>query len=97
MHASRRQDKGQTLHRVPDRPLLLRFRIGRLGTDLFQGLEFGAGLVRGHQHASGVRLITVPPIQAYAWCLACVELCPLGREGPRFIILMRQQMNEQTQ
>ena len=46
------------------------------------------------------RLISVPPIQACcqnAWCLACVELCPLGREGPRFIILMRQQMNQQTQ
>ena len=30
------------------------------------------------------RLISVPPIQAccqHAWCLACVELCPLGREG----------------
>ena len=39
---------------------------------------------RGHQHASGVRLIAVPPIQAccqHACCLACVELCPLGREG----------------
>ena len=47
------------------------------------GLEFEAGLVRGHQHASGVRLITVPPIQAccqHAWCLTCAELCPLGRE-----------------
>ena len=48
------------------------------------GLESGAGLVREHQHAPGVRLVSVPPIQAccqHAWCLACVELCPLGREG----------------
>jgi hypothetical protein len=44
------------------------------------GLEKG----RGHQHASGVRLITVPPIQAcwqHAWCLASVESCTLGREA----------------
>ena len=48
------------------------------------GLEFGAGLVRRHHHASGVGLVTVPPIQVccqHAWCLACVESCPLGREG----------------
>ena len=47
-------------------------------------MQLGAGLVRGHQHASGTGLISVPPIQAcwqYAWCLACVELCVLGREG----------------
>ena len=40
--------------------------------------------MRGYQHASGIRLISVPPNQAccqYAWCLACKELCPLGREG----------------
>ena len=56
-----------------------------MGCCVAGGLEVGAGLVRGgHQHASGVRLITVPPIQAcwqYAWCLACVESCPLWREG----------------
>ena len=43
-------------------------------------LESGAGLVRGHKHAPGVRLISVTPIQAccpQVWCLACVELCPL--------------------
>ena len=43
------------------------------------------GVLRpGHQHAPGVRLVSVPPIQAccqHAWCLACVEFCPLGREG----------------
>ena len=47
-------------------------------------LEFGAGLVRGHQHAAGVRLVSIPLVQAccqHAWCLACAELCPLGREG----------------
>ena len=55
-----------------------------MGCCVAGGLEFGAGLVRGHQHASGVRLITVPPIQAccqHDWRLASVELCPLGREG----------------
>ena len=39
---------------------------------------------RGHQHASGVRLITVPPIQVcwqHAWCLASVESCILGRKA----------------
>ena len=47
--------------------------------------QAGAGLVQGHQHASGVRLISVPPIQAcwqHAWCLACVEICPLGGRAP---------------
>ena len=39
--------------------------------------------VRGHRPAPGVRLVSVPPIQAccrHAWCLACVELLP-PREG----------------
>ena len=56
-----------------------------MGCCVAGGLEFGAGLVRGHQHVPGVRLGGVPPNQAccwqHAWCLACVELCPLGREG----------------
>jgi hypothetical protein len=55
-----------------------------MGCCVAGGLEFGAGLVRGHQHASGVRLITFPPIQAccqHAWCLVYVELSTLGREG----------------
>ena len=46
-------------------------------------LEFGAGLVREHQHAPGVRHVSVPPIQAccqHAWCLASVEPLP-PREG----------------
>ena len=54
-----------------------------MGCSVAGGLEFGAGLVRGHQHASGVRLVSAPPIQAccqHAWCLAYVELCPLGME-----------------
>ena len=55
-----------------------------MGCCVAGGLEFGAGSVWGRQHASGVRLVNVPPIQAccqYAWCLACMGLCPLGREG----------------
>ena len=55
-----------------------------MGCCVVGGLQFGAGLVRGHPHASGVRLVSVPPIQAccqHAWCLACAELSPLGREG----------------
>ena len=47
------------------------------------GLEFGVGWVRGYQHASGGRLITVPPIQAccqHDWCLASVGTLP-PREG----------------
>ena len=55
-----------------------------MGCCVAGGLEGGAGLVRGHQHAPGVRLVRVPPIQAccqHDCCLVCVELCPLGREG----------------
>ena len=55
-----------------------------MGCCVAGGLEFGAGLVRGNQHAPGVRLASVPPNQAccqHAWCSACVELCPLERQG----------------
>ena len=47
-----------------------------------------AGVRSGHgaciRRAPGVRLACVPLIQAccrHAWCQACVEFCPLGREG----------------
>ena len=54
-----------------------------MGCCVAGGLHFGARLVQGHQHALGVRLISVPPIQVccqHAWCVACKKTLP-PREG----------------
>ena len=43
---------------------------------LLEGWSLGAGLVRGHQSASGFRLISVPPVQA---CMQKKSVLPSTR------------------
>ena len=65
-----------------------------MGSCVAGGLEFGAGLVRGHRHAPGVSLVCDPPIQAcFQACQRCVQLSPLGREGSAVgLLVMRSLM-----
>ena len=52
-----------------------------MGCCVAGGLEVGAGSVRGHQHAPGVRLASVPPTQLAARLVPCVCGILPPREG----------------